>query len=529
MHRKTKRSLLSIVRSTAVLATASALILGFIPTASATPVNPIDDAKNIAMSSQRGAKILTDPAFVAKAAAAAASYTANRLKTILTDPERRISPNACSVPTLCVGDVRLGDWQGLKKPVLFTARNGAVLSGNVWATANGPAKRPGIFIINGSVAGYEQSYWWAAQSLANAGYVVLTFDVQGEGMSDQFGAFPDKLEGVGAGIPPFFGGLPFYDGAQDALNFFLSTPSSPYVPVPSRSTGTSHAAKQDRRVAQGRNAAFNPLWNILDSSSIGVAGHSYGAVGGSYLAQTDARIKTAVAWDSLCVPTQPAPREIPEFLSKSPNEFLSLKLPSAYYGFGKNCFGAPPGPQPSITKPALGINGDYLLPVPSLSKPDPKFKSQASAAYSNAGVDTGNITVRGGTHADPWFVANPAAVATLRGIDLYSWYTAAWFDKYLKGDPTADSRLTSQRWQNDQATKTIDPSKDGNLYSNYFDSRLDITLQSGTKFSCENLRTGCAGQPAATNDCGVADFGYLPVAKASNPTGRNVIQASCRR
>src|SRR5690349_11649891 len=46
----------------------------------------------------------------------------------------------------CGGDPRLAHWQddgfGQVRRVLYTARNGSTLSGHVWATRSGPAKRP---------------------------------------------------------------------------------------------------------------------------------------------------------------------------------------------------------------------------------------------------------------------------------------------------------------------------------------------------------------------------------------------------
>ena len=50
-----------------------------------------------------------------------------------------------------------------------------------------------------------------------------------------------------------------------------------------------------------------------------------------------------------------------------------------------------------ITKPALGMSADYgLTPTPFTSDPDPLAKSQASLAYTAAGVDTGELVIRGG-------------------------------------------------------------------------------------------------------------------------------------
>ena len=102
--------------------------------------------------------------------------------------------------------------------MLFTARDGATLSGHVWATAPGPRSGPGIVITNGSVQADEQMYWYAAQTLAKDGYVVLTFDPQGQGQSDTLGQAPDETEGV----PAQTDGRPFYDGTEDAIDFFLS-------------------------------------------------------------------------------------------------------------------------------------------------------------------------------------------------------------------------------------------------------------------------------------------------------------------
>ena len=202
-----------------------------------------------------------------------------------TDPERNfLGLHLCSTgDDGCAGDVRLYDWEakgyGIVKKVLFTARSGATISGRVWATKAGPAKRPGIVITNGSVQAPERLYWFAAQTLAKAGYVVLTSDPQGQGQSDERGEAPDENEGS----PAQTDGRPFFDGTQDALEFFLSTPKSVYKPRPSCDSGTSHAPKQNRRVASGLNAAYNPLWQLLNPKKIGLAGHSFGAAGVSFV------------------------------------------------------------------------------------------------------------------------------------------------------------------------------------------------------------------------------------------------------
>ncbi len=115
-----------------------------------------------------------------------------------------------------------------------------------------------------------------------------------------------------------------------------------------------------------------------------------------------------------------------------------------------------------LTKPALGMSADYFLPpAPNTSQPDPEAKAAESVKHSNAGVDSGEIVIRGGSHLDFSWIPNPAFGASLRGADEIAWYTTAWFDKYVKG---------------------------GNMFSRYYRSRLDIGLAGGGRFDCEEIR-----------------------------------------
>jgi dienelactone hydrolase len=408
-----------------------------------------------------------------------------------TDPERNfLGLHLCSTgDDGCAGDVRLYDWEshgGVVKKVLFTARSGATISGRVWATKAGPAKRPGVVITNGSVQAPERLYWFAAQTLAKAGYVVLTSDPQGQGQSDERGEAPDENEGS----PAQTDGRPFFDGTQDALEFFLSTPKSVYKPRPSCDSGTSHTPKQNRRVAAGLNAPYNPLWQLLNPKKIGLAGHSFGAAGVSFIGQKDPRVSAIVAWDNLGAPR------------------TSGGLPV------KPCpFDPASHEDASITKPALGMSADYgLTPEPNTSDPDPQAKSGQSLAYSQAGVDTGELIIRGGTHYEFSFIPNVAFGGTLRGADLVAWYTTAWFDKYVKQDGTADKRLLTTRWQSDALEAAIDLDHDGNMFSFYYPSRLDIRKSGGGRFVCEDLRAGCAGM--SSSDGWSGGYSYLEVATA---------------
>jgi dienelactone hydrolase len=396
------------------------------------------------------------------------------LATQAADPERLFLTDLCwHNGQACAGDIRLDDWEsgnrGIVEPVLYTARSGATISGHVWMTRRGPGRRPGIVITNGSVQAPEQAYWWAAQTLAKSGYVVLTWDPQGQGRSDTIGEGDDTL----GGALSQFTGETFYDGTQDALDFLLSSRGDPYCPRPGRS-GSSHCDKQERRVAAGRNAAWNPFGRSVDARHIGLAGHSFGARGVSVVSQRDKRVDAVVAWDNLADATadQSAKR---------------------------------------LRAPALGFSNDYgLLPTPRSKAPDPLDKNAASLAFSEARVDTAQLNIRGGTHYEYSYIPMLPFAATLRGIDMASWYTTAWFDRYVKGERNADRRLLTRRWQRDGAGAAVDGTGDGNLFSDTLASRMDIRRRGRGRFRCEDMRAGCPGMRSKDGFGG--DYSYLDVA-----------------
>jgi dienelactone hydrolase len=464
--------------------------------------DPVVEAQNYGKGLERQS-IYTTPQYEAKLRVVSQLNGLNALKMQASDPEREFVTDLCwNGNDGCAGDVRLYDWQtngyGIVQPVLFTARNGATLSGHVWATKAGPAKRPGVVITNGSVQADEQLYWYAAQTLAKAGYVVLTFDPQGQGQSDTQGESPDQQEGT----PAQTDGRPFFDGTEDAIDFFLSNPSHPYEPVPSCNSGTSHAAKQDRRVAAGLDAAHNPFWKLLNPTQLGIAGHSYGAAGVSYIGQWDPRVKAIVAWDNLA---NPDPNQSTGASGGGPEE--------------KGCVDSSQRSVPPITKPALGMSADYFIPPePNTSDPDPMAKSTESLAYSKLGVDSGEIIIRGGTHYDFSFIPNNGFTASLRGADEIAWYTTAWFDRYVKGDQGAVPRLLTDRWRHDAAEAAVDPHGDGNMFSFYYRSRLDIALPDGGRFDCEDMRPGCPG--LVSNDGEPADYSYAKIDTTADGSAR---------
>src|SRR4051794_22404808 len=479
-----------------LLATTVVLVALALSATAAIALDPGTEAQNFGKGSERSA-IYNTPEYRALLTQISVQNRLEATGIQAADPERNFMAQLCATgEDGCAGDARLYDWDakgyGISKKVLFTARNGATLSGRVWMTREGPAQRPGVVITNGSVQAPERVYWFAAQALAKAGYVVLTWDPQGQGQSDTQGESPDQNEGT----PAQSDGRPFFDGTEDAINFFFSTPSKPYEPVKSCESGTNHAPKQDRRVKAGLNTANNPFWRSLDQSRVGIAGHSFGAAGVSYIGQQDPRVKAIVAWDNLGAPGPGEGRIGERPCPANP----ALRVPAA------------------ITKPALGMSADYFIPpTPNTSDPDPLAKSTESRVYSTKGVDTGEIIIRGGTHYDFDWVPNQGFPATLRGADEIAWYTTAWFDKYVKGDAAADKRLTTDRWRRDAQEAAVDPHGDGNMFSFYYRSRLAIGLSGGGRFVCEDMRPGCPGMTAADGFAG--DYEYIKLVTVRDAPG----------
>jgi len=461
----------------------AALALLVVPD-TASAFDPQLEAQNFAKINERNQHIVFTPEFQARLTDQTSQDNVDLVDIQVAELEAELADRRLFLANVCAqrkqqcsGDVRFYDWHGTagtRTPVLYTARSGATISGNVWATDEGPAKRPAIVVTSGSVQAPETLYWGLAATLASHGYVVLTYDVQGQSRSDTFGEGVDQQENVPAQQPSNF-----VDGTEEALDFMLSTEANPYVPRVSCTTGTSHAPKQERRVADGLNAAFNPFWELVDPDRVGVAGQSLGAAAVSFVGQKDPRVDAIVAWDNLRGAEK-----------------------------ASDCASAPASREDAtITKPALGVSNDYgITQTPFTSDPDPQGRTGAFQEYQAAGVDSMQVNIRGGTHFEAAFIPGsftpvPLGSATLRGNDLAAWYTTAWFDKYVKcpgaADPAAceanaDERLLSDRWRDDAPGAAVDLAGDPNVFSFYFRSRFDFIDAAGAEQVCDDMRTGCS-------------------------------------
>jgi dienelactone hydrolase len=111
---------------------------------------------------------------------------------------------------------------------------------------------PAVVVVHGGSANQEM-YWWGAEPLAEAGYMVLSFQVP-------------TAENTGPTVFPA--------DTEAAIDYLTSTP--------------------DARTAAGE---VNPQWMDLDRARIGLAGHSAGGFAVSQVGQEDPRVSAIVSWD----------------------------------------------------------------------------------------------------------------------------------------------------------------------------------------------------------------------------------------
>lgn len=346
-------------------------------------------------------------------------------------------------------------------PFVIYDQDCARLSGRVWAPKGSRAgsNLPNVVIENGSVQASEPLYWWFAQDLVRAGYVVLTFDPRGQGRSDL--QTPTGQQGGN------FNSAVFWEGLVNVIDFFRSNPVAPY-PHNTTCAGTYPTAV----------TAFNPFHDRIDRNRLGIAGHSLGATGVSVVQSYGA--PGADAWPGLMDANNP------------------VKVAVAWDGLSAGGGGAA-GSTPAIVPrvPAMGHTSEYgLTPVPFAMPPDAEEHKAAYAAWVAADLPVYEITVRGSTHYEwsqiPGFPTtswcpdtSSGACRNGWGIGLAQHYSLAWMDRWLKqpgeaGYATADARLLD-----DGNVKGVDK------MSFRFHSARRFPTRSGRLQHCEDIRAGC--------------------------------------
>jgi hypothetical protein len=503
-------------RAAAALALASSLLVAGSGGAAAAPGDPAPgspeylarDAQNIAdaYGRQTAPDGQLSPAYGLASAQTIGPVFAGQLAAQAARPNRPALTPAMVVPGWNSGNPYRAGWDGTRgqiTPVSFTNRYGALIQGDVFAPLPGAVDPytgeplegpfPGVVITTGSVQGSERMYWWLAQDLAERGYVVLTYDVQGQGTSETFPHLGDAadLPYCSIAAAPLSGeespcpGVPaqqtanFVYGTQDAIDFFLSTPDAPY---PNPAAGSAQVD------------AFNPLWQGFDRSPdpgtvtpgrttrLAVVGHSLGAIAVSYLQAVDERIQAVVALDKL-------------------STTASIR--------GGEEFDALGALEPVV--PALGVQSEYGFTVAPYfansglfdptgvdspaEAPDPRRElATGFDGWTAAGVDSMVIVPRASTHLEYTDIAY-VLPASRYGQAVASVYTQAWLAKYLRHDPAAEATLlrTTLDYLEPDATGTWRPVTldRGEHLSFYFCSGYDVATSSGRQADDDLADVGC--------------------------------------
>lgn len=478
-------------RPTGWLVLAGSLLLTALPATGAerpapgTPAYLLADAANVAAA--YGRQTAPDgqltPSYLLALNAQVGPALAGQLLEQAASPTRPALTPGALVPGWNVGNPYRAGWDGTRGQqvrVAFPNRYGAQLRGTLYAPLPGARDPytgevlrgpfPGVVITPGSVQGSQRMYEWLAQDLAERGYLVLGYDVQGQGTSETLphtsgGALPSCDPLAAPTGDELFGcpGVPsqqeanFTTGTVDAVDFLLSTPAAP---------------------ARG---AVNPLWQLFDRSPdprpatpgrttrLAVVGHSLGGTAVSKVQATDTRVAAVVALDKLqsdgTVPRVPA---------------LAVQ---SEYGF-------------SVTPyPLSGGSSIAPQPVDPATGPDPRReRATGFDAWQAAGVDTALVVPRASTHLE--YTDIPLALPASRyGQAVTSHYVQAWLDRYVAHDRTADARLTTERLRYLQPTaagwRPVSLLRDGQL-SGYYCSAADFRLSGGARVRLQDVTgVGC--------------------------------------
>jgi hypothetical protein len=363
---------------------------------------------------------------------------------------------AGTIDRIAYDPFRLG-WSGTRgviAPVEIKNRYGAMLRGHLYRPAlpwtdpvtgrrsSGPL--PTVIALFDNPA-YDGLY----EQIAEAGYVVLSLSVQGQGTSDKDPSPKEEFcgphadawwrqpqevglveRGVCAGYDaPAGKDSPLAQAAHDALAPLSGTPVVDAAALPTELADLEIAARtgnmkpildpvataydgfRTRYVFAGLDAAawlasdLNPWRDLVDLQRLGLVGHSASSDGALVTGNGDPqhRFSAVVAWDDYGRPPAGMHPTIPTMIHQSEQE--------AYFG-------------------------------PWLPKPDPRVwdSYRTAASFRAAGVPSALLALRGSTHQE-WtylpYAANepltPLANSSSLGTQVSAYYTVAWLDRWLKG------------------------------------------------------------------------------------------------
>ena len=421
----------------ALIATLSLVLAGALAAPAAADPAPTDPAPTDPGYTQRDAQNIADaygritgeggqlqnPAYLPALVAASTQRGVDQLLTQVASPTRPALTPGNVVPGWNVGNPLRAGWdgtRGVSRPVTFTNEYGAQLRGHVWKPLPGARDPytghrlrgpfPGVVITEGSVQGSEGMYEWLAQDLAERGYVVLTYDVQGQGTSE-------TLPHQDSPLP--VDGLPFCNPfAAPEHGEMSGCPGVPSQQLSNFVVGTEAAL-------DFITSRANPFRRSLDLSPdphpatpgrttrIAIIGHSMGAAAVSKVQGTDRRVAAVVALDKLAGPDSAGALD-----GTGNRPVVPALAVQSEYGF--------------TVSPWFLSGGSSLSPQPSPDGPDPmRERATGYDAWRAAGVDAMLVVPRASTHLE--YTDIPLVLPASRyGQDLTSVYVQRWLDRYLK-------------------------------------------------------------------------------------------------
>jgi dienelactone hydrolase len=335
-------------------------------------------------------------------------------------------------------------WNGARGEAVaieYRNRYRARIVGHLWRPK--PAARrgrlPAVVFVNG-YGSADNAYFWAAQDLAEHGYLVMTFDPQGEGGSDSRPA-DEYCEPGGAWTQPQEMGIreqgscagqdPPDTPAREADGLtFVAT--GKVGNEDARGTVTVYRKIAPRFVFGTLDAVAyllserNPWRDSVDASRVGVAGHSAGAWAALMVANGDPkrRFRAAVAMD-------------------------------AYHGFDFSVTGR--APTLLLQGEQENVLGPRTVPPSDPRSPDQLHATRGMFAdLQRRGVDTGFYVLRGSTHGE---FTDAYSQASRKGQRVATQLTLAWFDAHVRDG--APARAGAARLRAERFDATADASSIG--------------------------------------------------------------------
>lgn len=314
-----------------------------------TPAWEQRETANVACGSQRSSDLAANPVYQRALAEQAASGRPSRLQDPLRAPERHAGTR------FRYDELSFSGFEGRIRPAaVFRPCDDSCRGMPAELTPTSPPY-PAVVVVHGGAANQEM-YLWASEALAEAGYMVLTFQIPNDADTHT-------------------------EDLRAALDFLFS-------------------------------AGF-PFAGELDRARVGVAGHSAGGVAVSRVGQEDRRVAAIVSWD------RAQSRALPED--------LALRTPALYLTADFNCQRVP-----------------VCAPERYGDRPDPKGPGNKDVDFvrtAAAGLDTMKIALRAATHLD--FSVLPSGVGSRYGQAVTSYYTLAWFDRFVRGAQRGRAALST--------------------------------------------------------------------------------------